>query len=103
MSLDYPAYLTIFDCNRCRKEGGSPLVAVRVQVFSSSPSEGATDRLGLFRLNDLPQGPLRVDLRWNQEQEGWSRIPAETVESICFCLSGLSWEESQESANASAV
>jgi hypothetical protein len=31
-------------------------------------------------LNDLPQGPLRVDLRRNQEQEGWSRIPAEAVE-----------------------
>jgi hypothetical protein len=80
MSLVYPAYLTIFDYNHCRKEGGSPLVAVRVQVFSSSPSEGATDRLGLFRLSDRPQGPLRVALRRNPEQEDWSRIPAETVE-----------------------
>jgi hypothetical protein len=53
---------------------------MHVQFMSTWLNEGATDRLGMFRLRDLPHGKLRIDLRRCQEQEGWARIPAEAVE-----------------------
>jgi len=59
---------------------GSPLVGVQVYYNSRTINEGATDRLGMFRLRGLPDGPLRLGLRRNQEQHGWVRIPAEAVE-----------------------
>jgi RNA polymerase sigma factor (sigma-70 family) len=64
----------VFDKN------GSPLVGVQVYYNGRTINEAATDRLGLFRLNGLPHGPLRLGLRRNDVQHGWAQIPAEAVE-----------------------
>ncbi len=61
--------------------GGTPLVAVHVYCTNiGTLVGGATDRFGMFRLNGLPDGPLTLDLRKNDEQHGWARVPAEAVE-----------------------
>jgi Carboxypeptidase regulatory-like domain len=61
-------------------KSGSPLVGVQVYHHSRRRNEGATDRLGIFRLKRLPQGPLRLGLRKDREQYGWASVPAEAVE-----------------------
>ena len=60
---------------------GSILVGVQVTNRGRPIIEGATDRLGVFRLRGLPLGALPLDLRRNGDQLGWVRqIPAEAVE-----------------------
>jgi hypothetical protein len=59
---------------------GRPLPAVQVYHNSRTITEGATDRLGLFRLKGLPQGRLRLGLRRNGDHDGQAMIPAEAVE-----------------------
>jgi RNA polymerase sigma factor (sigma-70 family) len=59
---------------------GSPVVGVCVYHNDTYINEGATDRLGIFRLNRLPHGPLRLGLRRNHDQHAQSRIPGDAVE-----------------------
>jgi hypothetical protein len=61
-------------------KGGSPVVGVQIYHNGRTINEGASDRLGIFRLKDLPHGPLRLGLRRNREQHGWASVPAEAVE-----------------------
>lgn len=58
-------------------KGGSPHVGVQVYFTSRTLNEGATDRLGRFRLRGLRPGSLRLGLLRNRDQDGWVRIPAE--------------------------
>src|SRR5262249_21798110 len=59
---------------------GPPLVGVRVYHNGRTVNEAATDRLGVFRLKGLPDGPFQVGLRRNHDESGWATIPAEAVE-----------------------
>jgi hypothetical protein len=53
---------------------------VQVYYNGRTINEGATDRLGLFRLRGLPHGPLQLGVRRNHDQHGWARVPAEAGE-----------------------
>ncbi len=60
---------------------GSPLVAVRVNYNDNKTiNEAATDRLGVFRIKDLPEGPLLLGLRRNDQFFDLMRVPAGAVE-----------------------
>jgi len=69
---------------------GSPIVGVQVYCQGGRLDEAATDRRGNFRLKSLRRGPLRLELRWNDDQRGWARVPAEAVEvDLIFPRQGL--------------
>jgi RNA polymerase sigma factor (sigma-70 family) len=62
-------------------KGGSPLPGVQVYYNRGRTFiEGATDRLGLFRLKGLPLGPSPLELRRDGEERGRAAVPAEAVE-----------------------
>jgi protocatechuate 3,4-dioxygenase beta subunit len=62
---------------------GTPLVAVQVHFNNNrTPNMVATDRVGIFRMNGLPHGPLGLGLSWNMpsDDHGWAHIPADAAE-----------------------
>jgi hypothetical protein len=59
---------------------GSPVASVRVSLASGKFVEGATDRLGLFRLTGLPPGILRIAINKEGYGHGWATIPARASE-----------------------
>jgi hypothetical protein len=62
-------------------KSGSPLPAIQVHYNHGRRFfDGATDRLGLFRLPGLPRGRLELGLRRDGDHFGRAIIPAEAVE-----------------------
>ena len=60
---------------------GSPLVAVQVDYNNArSPQIVATDRMGIFRMKGLSEGPLLLGLTRQGDQHGMARVPAGAVE-----------------------
>jgi hypothetical protein len=53
-----------------------------VRVYSNARKliEGATDRLGMFRLQGLPPGPLQIGIDKGGYGRGWAKIPPEAFE-----------------------
>jgi hypothetical protein len=70
-------------------ERGAPLAAVQVSHINSKlpivnnkpPNIVVTDRMGIFRLKDLPHEAVRLNLTYpDSGQNGWAQVPAEAVE-----------------------
>jgi RNA polymerase sigma factor (sigma-70 family) len=66
---------------RIADPAGSPIASVRVYYNAHKKFvEGATDRLGMFRLKDLPMGPLKIAITKGGYGHGWATIPPDAFE-----------------------
>jgi RNA polymerase sigma factor (sigma-70 family) len=59
---------------------GSPIASARVHYNAKKFVAGATDRLGMFRLNGLPPGPLRIGIDKGGYGRGSASIPRDAFE-----------------------
>jgi Carboxypeptidase regulatory-like domain len=57
-----------------------PIASVRVYYNSMKFVEAATDRLGMFRLKDLPQGEFRIGIDKEGYGHGWAKISPDARE-----------------------
>jgi hypothetical protein len=61
-------------------EHGSPIAGMKVTSNERRLVSGATDRMGLFRLEGLPPGPFRLGVDKDGYKSGWAMIPPEAHE-----------------------
>jgi hypothetical protein len=59
---------------------GLPIASVRVYCNAKNFVEDATDRLGFFRLNGLPTGPVRISAHKTGYGHGSAIIPPDAAE-----------------------